>query len=119
MHVKNQNLESKEEQTTYGGLSTLKDSNPSKNGDDLASYPKNPQIHEVGFREGRNRGNGGVLSENVREGGGFVVKKEFEWRKLSGSVKVSVWVCEGVRGRREPWVCVVFCVLQRNLNGAV
>ena len=49
-----------------------------------------PPIHELGFRERRNRGNGEVLSENVRERGSFVVKNEFEWRKLSGSVKVSV-----------------------------
>ena len=47
------------------------------------------------------------------------MKNEFEWRKLSGSVKVSVWVCEGVRGRRRKnTVCVVF-VLQCDLNRVV
>ena len=48
--------------------------------------PKIPKIRELGLREGRTRDNDEGLSENVREGGGFVVKREFEWRKLSGSV---------------------------------
>ena len=45
-----------------------------------------------------------------------MVKNEFEWRKLSGSVKVSVWVCE--REKKKDVVCVVF-VLQRDLNHVV
>ena len=49
----------------------LEDSNPSKNGDDLASYPKIPKIRELGLREGRTRDNDEGLSENVREGGRF------------------------------------------------
>ena len=42
-----------------------------------------------------------------------MVKNEFEWRKLSGSVKVSVWVCEGVRRKN---VVYVGFVLQRSCS---
>ena len=38
------------------------------------------------------------------------MRSGFGWRKLSVSVKVSVWVCEGVRVRRGKRVCVCLCL---------